>query len=260
MADVFGAEANALLGLTGSGSLAKLTIYGYEYIERDEKKTPDTSGPPSTFNAFINPDEITVTYSTAYDHTTAIGNDNAAGTFLSSTPMELQLKFFLDGTLPRSKDDQFVVKNIKDFYDACGYTPDRHRPKYVRILWGSFTLMRFTPPDVFDGCLKTVSIQYKLFSPGGMPLRALISATFVESISAKKDEANKKNSSPDLTHVRIVKEGDTLPSLTLGIYGDLKYYLEVARVNNLKDFRDLPTGTKLFFPPFDKNAKTNNNA
>lgn len=247
------------LGLTGSGALEKMSIYGYEYIERDEKHTPDTSGTPSVFTAFINPDEITVTYSTAYDHKMALGGNSNDGAYLSSTPMELQLKFFLDGTLPRNPADDTVTKSIQDFYDACGYAPGRHRPKYVRIVWGHFTLMRFNP-DVFDGCLKTVSVQYKLFSPAGMPLRALITATFVESISAKKDEAIKSESSPDLTHVRIVKEGDSLPSLTLGIYGDIKYYLEVARVNNLTDFRNLPPGTKLFFPPFDKNAKTNNNA
>ena len=258
MADVFGSIGNAL-GLTGDGKLEKLAIYGYDTIARDEQNTPASKSGATIFEAMINPDEITVSYSTAFDHTMAVGQNSTPGAFLASTPMELQLKFFIDGTLPRSPDDQFVKNQIQKFYNACGYAKESHRPKFVRIIWGSFTLMRFDP-DVFDGCLKTVSIQYKLFSSTGLPLRALITATFVESISAKKDEANKSPASADLTHVRIVKEGDTLPSLAQGVYGDFKYYLEVARVNNLTDFRDLPPGTKLFFPPFDKNAKTNTNA
>jgi nucleoid-associated protein YgaU len=54
-----------------------------------------------------------------------------------------------------------------------------------------------------------------------------------------------------MTHVRLVKEGDTLPALTREIYGDYRYYLEVARVNQLDDFRSLEPGTRLFFPPLD---------
>jgi len=39
------------------------------------------------------------------------------------------------------------------------------------------------------------------------------------------------------------------------IYGSFKYYLQVAKVNNLKNFRDLIPGQKLIFPPFEKNLK-----
>jgi nucleoid-associated protein YgaU len=55
--------------------------------------------------------------------------------------------------------------------------------------------------------------------------------------------------------VRIVKEGDTLPSMVYKIYGDYKYYLEVAKVNGLNDFRNLQPGKQIFFPPFDKKVK-----
>ena len=65
---------------------------------------------------------------------------------------------------------------------------------------------------------------------------------------------------PDLTHIRVVKEGDTLPSMANDIYGDFSYYLEVAKANNLQDFRNLIPGQKLYFPPFDKNVKKPTNA
>ena len=64
--------------------------------------------------------------------------------------------------------------------------------------------------------------------------------------------AREKKSSPDLTHERVVKEGDNLPLMTYRIYGDPKYYLEVARVNGLTNFRKLTPGQKIVFPPIEK--------
>ncbi len=146
-------------GFTNSGGLEKLTIYGFQDINRDEKETLKFNANASVFEAFINPDEFTVSYSTLYDHTMPLGTETTPAPFLASTPMELQLKFFIDGTLPRRLEDHYVTYKIQEFYNACGYTPERHRPKYIRIIWGSLTLMRFNP-DIFDGCLKNVSFFY----------------------------------------------------------------------------------------------------
>jgi nucleoid-associated protein YgaU len=48
-----------------------------------------------------------------------------------------------------------------------------------------------------------------------------------------------------------VKEGDTLPMLAYEVYGDSAYYLELARVNGLDDFRNLKAGDRIFFPPVE---------
>lgn len=38
------------------------------------------------------------------------------------------------------------------------------------------------------------------------------------------------------------------------IYGDSKYYLEVARVNEITSFRKLEVGKEIFFPPIEKTS------
>jgi hypothetical protein len=43
-----------------------------------------------------------------------------------------------------------------------------------------------------------------------------------------------------------------LPLMCYRIYGDSKYYIEVARFNNLNDFRNLNEGMQLKFPPLAK--------
>jgi|SRR5690554_6320369 len=240
---------DALNDFLKNGQIEKVKLKGFE----DKTQT----GQPNIFEAFINPDEITISYQTNIDHTSTVGQTGTPGVFLSSTPMEISLKFYLDGTKAsgvlksHTGGEVTVSDKIVEFYNACGYNPNRHRPRFVQIFWGNLSLMRFHP-HVFCGCLKSVSVNYKLFNSNGTPLRAIINATFVESVPPEKRDSAAKASSPDLTHVRVVKEGDTLPTMSHKIYGDYSYYLEVAKVNGLTNFRSLEPGTKIVFPPFDK--------
>ena len=94
-----------------------------------------------------------------------------------------------------------------------------------------------------------MDITYKLFKPDGTPIRALVKAKFKGFVEDVLRVAKENNSSPDLTHVRMVKEGDTLPLMTFRIYGDSKYYLEVAKANKIQNFRKLKVGQEIFFPP-----------
>jgi nucleoid-associated protein YgaU len=61
--------------------------------------------------------------------------------------------------------------------------------------------------------------------------------------------AEERKNSPDLTHRRIVREGDHLSLMCHSIYGDPGYYLEVARFNRLNNYRQLKAGQELLFPP-----------
>jgi len=100
--------------------------------------------------------------------------------------------------------------------------------------------------------LKSASIAYKLFRPDGVPLRAVISASFSDNSDDQTRVALAQDESADLTHRRIVKAGDTLPLLCHQIYGDPELYLQVARDNGLAQFRELAPGTALLFRPRPK--------
>jgi nucleoid-associated protein YgaU len=54
--------------------------------------------------------------------------------------------------------------------------------------------------------------------------------------------------------VRMVKLGDTLPQLCHLIYGDPRYYLQIADRNGLANFRILTPGLTLKFPPIAKTS------
>ena len=58
--------------------------------------------------------------------------------------------------------------------------------------------------------------------------------------------------SPDLTHFRVVKAGDTLPLMAQQHYGAPGFVGLVVAANNLKNFRTLKVGQELYFPPINK--------
>jgi nucleoid-associated protein YgaU len=88
-----------------------------------------------------------------------------------------------------------------------------------------------------------------MFDMTGLPIRAKINASFTERTPAGLGGLLSMLSSPDLTHKVVVKEGDILPTLTYQTYNNQTYYLQVAKVNKLKNFRKLQAGTTLVFPP-----------
>lgn len=262
LSDIAGA-----LGLTGNGEVSKLTIHSWDKVSRDEKgniiRPTDIATANAHFEAFINPDEFTINYRVQQDHNQPLGSTGSVGTFLGVYPIELTVKFYLDGTKAIGKEinapEKTVSSKINEFYNCVGFSGEQHATKYLVLQWGKLSLLR-NEPDVLYCCLQSASIQYKMFNTDGTPLRAIINATFIEVGDYVKIEAEAQKKSADLTHMRVAKEGDTLPALVNEIYGNFKYYVEVAKVNNLQDFRNIQPGQKLFFPPFDKNVNLKSNA
>jgi hypothetical protein len=163
--------------------------------------------------------------------------------FKKAKPGDLSLTFFIDGTGADGRELK-VQEKVEEFQVVTGYNGKIHRANYLKVMWGTLAVKRCV--------LKSASIAYKLFKPDGVPLRAVITATFTDNSDDKTRMAMAQDESPDLTHIRLVKAGDTLPQMCFNIYGDPRYYLEVAGKNRLDNFRELKPGTRIFFPPIQK--------
>lgn len=219
------------------GQLERLKVQAF--------KTPDYSEqlPFDTFEAWINPNEITFSYEIEYDGGQGAGTTNSPMKFKRVKPGGLTLAFFLDGTGASGRKLD-VVQEIARFQTVTGFSGEGHRTNYLKLAWGSMEVRRCV--------LKSASIAYKLWKPSGVPLRAVITAAFVDNSDDRTRVAREGKQSPDLTHVRTVLAGETLPVLCTRIYGDPDHYLEVARCNGLDEFRNLEPGTRLVFPPLEK--------
>lgn len=225
------------------GKLRKMKIVSYTSADYSDDSRD------GEFTAVINPESYQLDYKIEYNSEQGQGNSSTQQRYNFTKPEDLSFEFLFDATGALStgvpgppKED--ITEEIQQFKDMLtAYVGEKHEPRYLKLFWGTL---------LFKGRLSTLQIQFKLFRPDGRPLRAVAKATFKGSIEENFRVALENAQSPDVTHVRTVIAGDTLPLMCHRIYGDSRFYLEVARINGLSDFRNLHTGDELLFPPLEK--------
>jgi len=227
------------------------------YVFPDRNFTDSGKGTPTgdlAFTAPINPESFTKNYAIALDRRSGHGNQGTDPRYKRTEPEELRLEFILDGTQTMEGyggEDKTLMttpvsEQIKKFLDSV-YQMDKeiHRPRFLLLIWGSEIRFRCV--------LSNLDINHTLFNEQGEPLRAKLTATFLNYKEKEAREAEARRASPDLTHYRRVKQGDRLDLMTFRIYNDSKYFLQIAKANTLSHLRNIQPNLDLYFPPFDKN-------
>jgi|SRR5215213_7707 len=220
-----------------SGSLEKMQIVAY--------LNGDFTKKAGEFAVYINPEKYSHTYQISYNDVQAQGASGGSPDFNRIPSDTVKLELVFDGTgavpSPGGSSADTVTKQL-DLFKKLIFTFNGkiHSPNFLKLSWGTL---------LFKCRLSTLIINYTLFQPDGTPLRARADATFIGFNDETELALSANKSSPDLSHVLTVRAGDTLPLMCNGIYGSSAYYIEVARVNGLTDFRDLVVGSQLLFPP-----------
>ncbi len=218
----------------------KLKIIAYKKI--------DFSGKVGEYILRYNPSVIKHNFSVAYDSSQTLGSSGTENKYRFSEPETISFDLIFDDTVlaPEEKAGEYQVdKDIKEFKKLVfTYNGDIHRPNYLMLSWGEF---------IFKGQISNLSFSYTAFSSDGKALKANANVTFVQVIDTKSRLSNENKSSPDLTHFYTIKEGDSLPYICFKFYNNPAYYIDVARVNKLDNFRLLTAGDKIIIPPLGKN-------
>jgi hypothetical protein len=195
-----------------------------------------------SFKALINPPGYDHNFSVSYVENKNLGKGGNEAKFNTVESEKFVLKsLVLDGTgaVPGTKEP--VSQQVKQLRDTVyTYVGTLHQPPIVQVAWGSL---------LFYGRIQSLKFDYTLFAANGEPLRAKVSLSFLEYTSAAEQVKQDGASSPDLTHLIVVKAGDTLPLLCERIYRDPAYHSAVARINGLTLLRQLEPGMRLRFPP-----------
>jgi len=254
------------------GQLEKMKIIAY-----NDPHCEDSQKVGDPFTALINPESYALEYKVVFNNSQGQGTSANEPRFSFTPPEEMQFEFLFDSTgllgnaslldkaLGKAESflgtggvigaavdgifgDSGVYDEVEKFKKLMlEFDSSSHEPKHFRLIWGKF---------IFRGRCTGLHINYRLFNPDGTPIRATCKASFKGSVEETLRVAIEDAQSPDITHYRIVREGETLPNLCYKIYGDPKYYLEVARVNGLIDFRGLQAGMEISFPPVAKTKST----
>ncbi len=215
--------------------LELLKITGYS----DENFSSSVGEP---YTVMINPESIKWNRKIDYNMEQAPDTSNPSQTYKSTPSADFSFDIVIDctGVVDSSRTDMATeISKLETI--VYTYNGKIHRPNYVEIRWGK--------KITFTSVLKSFDITYTLFKPDGSPLRAKISLSFGEYISAKSVAQEDKKSSPDLTHIIHTIDGDTLPELSNRIYNSTDYYMQIASYNGLNKFRNLQSGQRLSFPP-----------
>lgn len=228
--------------------LEKLQIEAYEKVDRSR---PALASMELMFNPTGYKEQHSITYQKKCLQ--GINSSGKSAKYSYTPPGDLAFKFILDGTgvsysgaqgITRAIMGESVNKQIADFKKLClEMDGNIHEPSFLIVRWGDFK---------FPCRLKTLDITFKLFDESGDPIRAELDVVFVTDERRETINRRAGKNSPDLTHVRTVKSGDTLPFMCKQIYGSSKHYLFIAQANDLNDFRNLVPGQEIRFPPLPK--------
>jgi nucleoid-associated protein YgaU len=219
--------------------LEKLTITAFSDEDRKSQ-----SGQP--FTVMFNPSSYTKSYASKIAVVQPLNGTGPRLAYVGTAPSTLSLAFTLDGNGVHDMgvnaiSSKSVAERVREFLSvAYEYKGTIHEAHFLIVQWGALT---------YSCRLAKADITYTSFDRGGQPLRAEIKAEFIYEKSAKMIAQEAQLESPDVTHARVVRSGDTLPLLTREIYGSSARYIDVARWNGLDDFRNLTPGQQILFPP-----------
>lgn len=246
-----------------AGRLQKLKLVGYK-----DDAFMDVA-PLAVFTAMFNPESYSESGGVKLTNNENLGSKETPK-FAGVESKQLSFKLLIDGTStsgPLASVSSEIAKELSldDLppgvgtvsqigivavmvnlfkYTCVDFSGEIHKPRFVELLWGG--LIAHTQ-------LSSYTVNYTMFTPEGIPIRAEIDCSFVETIHETLLDSLLNRSSPDLTHEHVVVAGDSLPVLCRKIYDDESLYLEVAKYNSLVQYRRLTPGQTLYFPPLKTN-------
>ena len=252
--------------LFDQGKLEKMVLRAFLPTTSPDEAPQVSDAPEDTYVVQVNPSTYTVSHALNYSQRRSLGDSGSDAVYANSEPTELNFKFLFDatGVVPPpselgdvplvgaiasalSDSEEYVVMDEIEKFNGVVYSYDGeiHRPRKVLLVWGALE---------FACALTSLSYEFKLFKPDGTPLRATANCSFREALTDNQRELLEANSSPDLSHRREIREGDTLPLISYRVYGDASRYLEVARHNKIVNFRRLEAGARLTLPRVEDEA------
>jgi nucleoid-associated protein YgaU len=242
-----------VMGAAGAGSRTatrqnpKLEYACLEIRTPPPGGTRATPGPVADRVEFqFNPKELTLTKTAKWKRESErSAKKSGAPQFLGAEPAKLSLEMFLDAS--RRMDDS-VVRRVEKLFSCCvptDATRDQQKasPPWVVFRWGALT--------GFPAHVTTVSVRYTLFTPGGLPVRAVCTIS-LEEMGGEVGGQNPTSGSLSAHTAHTLEPGDSLAGLAHRSYGDPTRWRAIAEANGIDDPMRLPVGRPLLVPSLEE--------
>lgn len=165
--------------------------------------------------------------------------------FKGSDPCKLTLEMFLDATDTMSDK---VVKTVEQLFSCCVATEQSRQqtkgsPPWVIFKWGGIV--------GFPAYVASVTAKYTLFTPAGLPVRAVCTVN-LEEISGEQSGQNPTSGALAARDSHVLVAGDSLHSLAFRAYGNAELWRVIARANEIDDPMRLRPGGRLLVPALEE--------
>ena len=233
---------------TPGGAPSSLEHAALEILMPPESGSTDAPAKPTgkKIDFQFNPKELTLTKTAKWCKNPKAGaKKTGVQQFLGAEPAKLSVEMFLDAS--RKMDDS-VVKAVEQLFSCCvpakGTTEkQKPSPPWVRFHWGAIV--------GFPAHIKSVSVKYTLFTPGGTPVRAVCTVQ-MEEMGGEAKGQNPTSGALAARSVHTMVDGDSLPSVAYAEYGDPTLWRVLAEANDIDDPMRLPAGRPLLVPALEE--------
>jgi Contractile injection system tube protein len=165
--------------------------------------------------------------------------------FNGSDPCKLTLEMFLDATGTMSDT---VVKTVERLFACCVPTDESRKdtkgsPPWVIFSWGSMV--------GFPAYVSSVTAKYTLFTPAGLPVRAVCTVN-LEEISGEQSGQNPTSGALAARDSHVLVAGESLRALAFRAYGDAELWRVIAQANEIDDPMRLRPGRPVLLPALEE--------
>ena len=199
--------------------------------------------------ALFNPERYTLNKGVQIAEIAIPGLDSPVLQYVRGQNEKITLELFFDTTQFGLVDP---VRDVRDqtvkVYHLLKINPETHAPPRCEITWGGKQMFSFGSSLSPKCVVESVSEEFNLFSPLGIPLRAKLNVTFREYKTIEEQLKETLKHSADRTKVRTIERTQTLSHLAWIEYGDPASWRLIADANVIDNPRRIAPGTTLVIP------------
>jgi hypothetical protein len=213
-----------------------------------EKLTIKSKDLGKELQVLFNPERYTLNKGVQIAEIAIPGLDSPVLQFVRGQNEKITMELFFDTTQFGLLDDVKDVRiETRKLYDLVKINQRTHAPPRCELFWGD-QLFSFGSTLSPQCVVESISEEFNLFSPKGIPLRAKLNVTFREYKTVEQQLKETLKHSSDRRKVRVLGRGMTLSHLAWKEYDDPGEWRLIAEENNVDNPRLIAPGTKLAVP------------
>ncbi len=198
-------------------------------------------GPRGTVEFQFNPETLSFKQSAEFKEQSNISG--AKRQYVGSKPIELTLKMLLDEVTARGPSVADRVGLLVGWTTPVGDEDPPH-PDELTFSWGE---LKIGSSKTFKCHCRSVAVEYSLFTPGGVPVRATATVQLA-GLPTKKRGQNPTSGGVRPVRSQLLARGDNLARVAHAQYGDTARWRSLADLNGIDNPFRPPVGREIILP------------